>query len=220
VVPTESLQEINKRLTTSLVLTLPDILYFKDCPCVPKEETQEILLDEAHSLAYSIHLGSTKMYLDLKTRYWWKGMKKGVSQHVAQCDICQRTKAEHQKPIGLLQPLPIAEWKWKEIYMDFVVGLPPSPRGNYSIWVIIDRLTKVAHFILVMTTYGGATLAQLYLKKIVRLHGIPRRILSDKGTRFTSKFWMSLQQAMGTKLDFSTTYHPQSDGQTERVKGP
>jgi hypothetical protein len=136
---------------------------------------------------------------------------------VARCDTCQRTKAEHQKPVGLLQPLPVPKWKWEEIGMDFVTGLPRTQKGNDSIWVIIDRLTKVAHFIPVKTTFGGATLAQLYLKEIVRLHGIPRKIVSDRGTQFTSKFWMSLQQAMGTKLDFSTAYHPQSDGHTERV---
>jgi hypothetical protein len=112
----------------------------------------------------------------------------------------------------------VPEWKWEEIGMDFVTGLPRTQKGNDSIWVIIDRLTKVAHFIPVKTTFGGATtLARIYLKEIVRLHGIPRKIVSDRGTQFTSKFWMSLQQAMGTKLDFSTAYHPQSDGQTERV---
>jgi hypothetical protein len=136
---------------------------------------------------------------------------------VARCDTCQRTKAEHQKPAGLLQPLPVSEWKWEEIGMDLVTGLPRTQKRNDSIWVIIDRLTKVAHFILVKTTFGGATLAQIYLKEIVRLHGIPRKIVSDRGTQFTSKFWISLQKAMGTKLDFSTAYHPQTDGQTERV---
>jgi transposase InsO family protein len=101
--------------------------------------------------------------------------------------------------------------------MDFMIGLPRTQKWNDSIWVIIDRLTKVAHFVPVKTTFGGATLARLYLKEIVRLHGIPRKIVSDRGTQFTSKFWKGLQQAMGTKLDFSTAYHPQSDGQTERV---
>jgi hypothetical protein len=144
-------------------------------------------------------------------------MKKEIAQHVARCDTCQWTKAEHQRPAGLLQPLAVPKWKWEEISMDFMIGLPQTQKGNDSIWVIIDRLTKVAHFILVKTTYGGATLARLYLKEIVRLHGIPRRIVSDRGTQFTSKFWLSLQQAIGTKLDFSTTYHPQSDGQIERV---
>jgi hypothetical protein len=144
-------------------------------------------------------------------------MKKEIAQYVARCDTCQRTKAKHQKPVGLLQPLLVPEWKWEEIGMDFVTGLPQTQKGNDSIWVIIDHLTKVAHFIPVKTTFGGATLARIYLKEIVRLHGIPRKIVSDRGTQFTSKFWMSLQQAMDTKLDFSTAYHPQSDGQTERV---
>jgi hypothetical protein len=101
--------------------------------------------------------------------------------------------------------------------MDFVTGLPRTQKGNDSIWVIIDRLTKVAHFIPVKTTFGGATLTRIYLKEIVKLHGIPRKIVSDRGTQFTSKFWTSLQKAMGTKLDFSTAYHPQTDGKTKRV---
>jgi hypothetical protein len=203
---------------------LPDLradeqgaLWFKNRLCVPKGEAREVLLEEAHNSAYSIHPGTTKMYLDLKTRYWWRGMKKEIAQYVARCDTCQRTKAEHQKPAGLLQPLPVPEWKWEEIGMDFVTGLPRTQKGNDSIWVIIDRLTKVSHFIPVKTTFGGATLARIYLKEIVRLHGIPRKIVSDRGTQFTSKFWTSLQKAMGTKLDFSTAYHPQTDGQTERV---
>jgi hypothetical protein len=188
------------------------ILWFRNRLCVPKGEAREVLLDEAHNSAYSIHPGATKMYLDLKTRYWWRGMKKEIVQYVAQCDTCQRTKAEHQKPAGLLQPLLVPKWKWEEIGMDFVIGLPRTQKENDSIWVIIDRLTKVAHFIPVKTTFGRATLALIYLKEIVRLHGIPRKIVSDRGTQFTSKFWMSLQQAMGTKLDFSTAYHPQSYG--------
>jgi hypothetical protein len=188
------------------------VLWFRNRLCVPKGQAQEVLLDEAHNSAYSINLGTTKMYLDLKTRYWWRGMKQEIAQYVARCDTCQRTKVEHQKPAGLLQPLPVPKWKWEEIGMDFVTRLPRTQKGNDSIWVIIDCLTKVAHFIPVKTTFGGATLARIYLKEIVRLHGIPRKIVSDRGTQFTSKFWMSLQQAMGTKLDFSTAYHPQSDG--------
>jgi hypothetical protein len=109
------------------------VLWFKNHLCVPKGEAREVLLDEAHNLAYSIHPGTTKMYLDLKTRYWWRGMKKEIAQYVAWCDTCQRTKAEHQKPAGLLQPLPVPEWKWEEICMDFVTGLPPTQKGNDSI---------------------------------------------------------------------------------------
>jgi hypothetical protein len=119
---------------------LPDLktdeegtLWFKDRLCIPRGEAREILLDEAHNSAYSIHLGTTKMYLELKTRYWWRGMKKVIAQYVARCDTCQRTKAEHQKPAGLLQPLPVPKWKWEEIGMDFVIGLPRTQKGNSSI---------------------------------------------------------------------------------------
>jgi hypothetical protein len=117
------------------------VLWFKNRLCVPKGEAREVLLDEAHNSAYSIHPGTTKMYLDLKTKYWWRGMKKEIAQYVARCDTCQRTKVEHQRPAGLLQPLPVLEWKWEEIGMDFVTGLPRTQKGNDSIWVIIDRLT-------------------------------------------------------------------------------
>jgi hypothetical protein len=109
------------------------VFWFRNRLCVPKGEAREVLLDEAHNSAYSIHLGTTKMYLDLKTRYWWRGMKKEIAQYVARCDTCQQTKAEHQKPAGLLQPLLVPEWKWEEIGMDFVTGLPQTQKGNDSI---------------------------------------------------------------------------------------
>jgi hypothetical protein len=107
------------------------------------------------------------MYQDLKQRYWWYSMKRDVAAHVALCDTCHRVKAEHQRTAGLLQPLKVPEWKWEEIGMDFIVGLPRTRDGYDSIWVIVDRLTKVAHFILVKTTYTGAKLAELYMSRIV-----------------------------------------------------
>jgi hypothetical protein len=103
------------------------------------------------------------MYQDLKEKYWWYGLKRDVATHVTLCDVCQRVKAEHQRPAGLLQPLKVPEWKWEEISMDFIVGLPRTRDGYDSIWVIVDRLTKVAHFIPVMTTNSGAQLAELYM---------------------------------------------------------
>jgi hypothetical protein len=115
-------------------------------------------------------------------------MKKDVAAHVALCDVCQRVKAEHQRPAGLLQPLQVPEWKLEEIGIDFIVGLPRTRAGYDSIWVIVDRLTKVAHFILVKTTYSGAKLAELYISNIVCLHGVPKKIVSDRGTQFTSQF--------------------------------
>jgi hypothetical protein len=174
-------------------------------------------MDEAHNSAYFIHLGATKMYVDIRDKYWWRGIKGNIARFVAQCDVCQRVKAEHHKPSGLLQPLPIPEWKWEEISMDFINGLPRTPRGTDLIWVIVDCLTKVAHFIPVCTTYGGDKLAKLYIDNILKLHGVSKSIVSDRGAKFVSKFWRSLHQALKTKLDFSSAYHPQTDGQTERV---
>jgi hypothetical protein len=107
-------------------------------------------------------------------------------------------KAEHQRPAGLLQPLKIPEWKWEEIRMDFIVGLPLTQAGYDSIWVIVDQLTKVTHFIPIKMTYSGAKLAELYMSLIVCLHGVPKKIVSDRGSQFTSKFWEKLHESMDT----------------------
>ena len=114
-------------------------------------EIRKLILQEAHDSPYSIHPGNTKMYLDLKERFWWIEMKKDIAEYVAVCDVCQRVKAEHQKPAGLLQPMPIPELKWDKLGMDFITGLPRTQSGYDSIWVVVDRLTKVAHFIPVKT---------------------------------------------------------------------
>ena len=115
-------------------------------------------------------------------------MKRDIVEFVAKCDVCRRVKADHQRPAGLLQPLHIPVWKFDKVGMDFIIGLPRSPSGHYAIWVIVDRLTKVAHFIPVNTTYTGDKLAQLYINKIVKLHGVPSRIVSDRDAKFTSRF--------------------------------
>jgi hypothetical protein len=146
------------------------------------DHLREKILQEAHDSAYSIHPGSPKMYKDLNERYWWYGMKRDVPAHVALCDVCQRVKAEHQRPASLLQLLKVPEWKWEEIDMDFIMGLTHTRDGYDSKWVIVDRLTKVAHFISVKTTYTGARLAELYISRIVCLHGVPKKIVSDRGT--------------------------------------
>ena len=126
-------------------------------------------------------------------------------------------KLEHQRLAGLLQPLPILEWKWDMIAMDFVTGLPCTTGGFDSIWVIVDRLTKLAHFLPIKKTYSTNRLARLYVSRIVCLHGIPVSIISDRGATFTSVFWQELPKALGTRLDFSTAFHPQTDGQSERT---
>jgi hypothetical protein len=111
----------------------------------------------------------------------------------------------------------VPKWKWEEIVMDFIMGLPRTQSGYNSIWVIVDRLTKVAHFISVKTTYSGLQLAELYMLRRVCLHGVPKKIVSDRGTQFTSRFWERLHETLDTRLRFSSAYHPQTDGQTKRV---
>ena len=194
------------------------ILYYKDRVCVPDDnDFRKAILEEAHSGSFAIHPGSTKMYQDLKMSFWWSEMKRDVSELVTKCLVCQRVKAKHQVPSGLLQPIRIPEWKWNRITMDFVVGLPLTGRKHDSIWVIVNRLTKSVHFLPVRTDYSLDKLAELYIKEIVRLHGISIPIISDRDLRFTSRFWGKLQDTSGTRLNSSTAFHPQTNGQSERV---
>jgi hypothetical protein len=159
------------------------VLWFKDRLVVPKDrEHRNQILDKAHSSKLSIYPGSSKIYQDLKTHFWWTMMKKEIATYVARCDTCSRVKAVHLKPARLLQPLSVLSWKWEEISMDFIVGLPPTQKGFDSIWVIVDCLTKSAHFILVSTRYKTRQYAELYVTHVVRLHGVPRTIVSDRGS--------------------------------------
>lgn len=195
-----------------------DILRCKGRVCVPNDtELRRLILEEGHRSKLSIHPGSTKMYQDLKMNFWWSGMKKHVAEFVATCLTCQKAKIEHQKPAGMLQPLDVPEWKWDSISMDFVVALPTTRKRFDSIWVVVDRLTKTARFIPVKTTFNVESLAKVYIAEIVRLHGVPSSIVSDRDPKFTSHFWRALHKALGTKLSLSSAYHPQTDGQTERT---
>jgi hypothetical protein len=144
-------------------------------------------------------------------------MKIEIARYVARCDTCRRVKAIHMKTTGLLQSLPIPTWKWEDISMDFIVGLPRTAKGFDSIWVIIDRLTKIAHFLPVKTSYPVLTYAQIYIARILSLHGIPKTIVSDRGPQFVSKFWEELHKAPGTMLLHTSAYDPQTSGQIERV---
>jgi hypothetical protein len=193
-------------------------LRFGNRLCVPKDSTiKREILEEAHHSPYIVHPGSTKMYRDLREVYWWNNMKREIAHFVEQCLTCQQVKMENQRPSGLLQPLLIPEWKWENISMDFVCGLPRTSKNHDAIWVVVDRLTKSAHFIPIRMNYSLDKLAELYVNEIVRLHGVPVSIVSDRDLRFTSRFWGSLQKALGTKLNFSTAFHPQTDGQSERT---
>ena len=193
-------------------------LYFQHRLCVPDDkELKQKLLFEAHNTGFTMHPGGNKMYQDLKQFYWWKGMKRDVTEYVSKCLTCQQVKAEHQVPTGLLNSLPIPQWKWDNITMDFVSGFPLTQQKHDSVWVIVDRLTKSAHFIPIRIDYSMDRLAKLYVDEIVRLHGVSLFIVSDRDSRFTSRFWKELQSALGTKLNFSTAFYPQIDGQSERL---
>ena len=194
------------------------VLWFKDQIMVPKDvELRQQILDEAHLSRYSIHPGSTKLYQDFKQHYWWTKMKIEIARYVAKCDTCRRVKAVHLKIAGPLQSLPIPMWNWEDISMDFVVGLPKTSKGYDSIWVIVDRLTKTTRFLPVTTDHPVVVYAQLYIARILSLHGVPKMIVSDRGPQFISKFWEELHKSLGTKLLHTSAYHPQTSEQTERV---
>ncbi|KAH0987767.1 hypothetical protein GBA52_014944 [Prunus armeniaca] len=185
---------------------------------VPNDQAlKREILEEAHSSAFAMHPGSTKMYHTLREHYGWPFMKKEIAEYVNKCLICQQMKAERQKPSGLLQPLPIPQWKWEHITMDFVFKLPRTQNKHDGVWVIVDRLTKSAHFLPVRANYTLNKLAKIFIDEIVRLHGVPVSIISDRDPRFTSRFWARLNEAFGTQLRFSTAFHPQTDGQSERI---
>ncbi|GJW85537.1 putative reverse transcriptase domain-containing protein [Tanacetum coccineum] len=180
-------------------------------------DLRTLIMHESHKSKYSVHPGSDKMYQDMKQLYWWPNMKADIATYVSKCLTCLRVKAEHQKPSGLLVQPAIPQWKWENITMDFVTKLPRTQSGNDTIWVIVDRLTKSAHFLPMRETDPMDKLAKLYLKEVVTRHGIPVSIICDRDPRFTSNFWRSFQKAMGTRLDMSTAYHPETDGQSERT---
>ncbi|GJW25372.1 putative reverse transcriptase domain-containing protein [Tanacetum coccineum] len=160
---------------------------------------------------------SDKMYQDLKPLYWWSNMKVDIATYVSKCLTCAKVKVENQKPSGLLQQPEIPVWKWERITMDFVSGLPRTPSGYDTMWVIVDRLTISAHFLAMKKTDSMEKLTRLYLNEIVCRHAVPVLIISDRDNHFTSRFWRSLQKALGTNLDMSNAYHPQTDSQSERT---
>ncbi|GJX70679.1 putative reverse transcriptase domain-containing protein [Tanacetum coccineum] len=169
-----------------------ETLYYLDRIWVPlKGDVRTLIMDEAHKSKYSVHPGADKMYYDLRDRYWWPRMKKDIGKYVSKCLTCLKVKAEHQRPSGLLQQ-------------------PEIP-------VIMDLLTKYAYFQPMREDYKMDRLARLYLNEIAARHGVPISIISDRDSRFTSRFWQSTKEALGTRLDMSTAYHPQTDGQSEHT---
>ncbi|GKE21924.1 putative reverse transcriptase domain-containing protein [Tanacetum coccineum] len=184
-------------------------------PCFGDLRT--LIMPESHKSKYYVHLGSEKMYQDMKKLYWWPNMKADIATYVRKCLTCLKVKAEHQKPSGLLVQPEILQWKWDNITMYFITKLSKMSSGYDTIWVIVDRLTKSAHFLPMKENDTMERLTRLYMKEVVTRYGIPVSIIFDHDGRFMSNFWRSFQKALGTRLDMSTAYHPQTDGQSERT---
>jgi hypothetical protein len=157
------------------------------------------------------------MYRDLRQQFWWIRIKREVARYVSECDTCQKVKANYIKPGGLLQPLSIPECEWDDISMNFIVGLPLMTHKFDLIWMIVDRLSKSTHFISIHTNYNVQKYAGIYITRVLCLHGVPKTIMSDRGSQFVTRFWEQLHASLGTHSIHSLAYHLQTDGQTKRA---
>ncbi len=196
------------------------LLFFNDLLYVPDSPNLRLsILAQVHDSPSAGHFGQAKTFELLTRDYWWPSCRAFVNDYVKSCDICARGKASRHKPYGPLQPLPVPDQPWLDISWDFITGLPTSPNGNDAILVIVDRFSKMAHFIPCSSTIDAQGLAQVYIDFVYRPHGLSRSIVSDRGTLFTSQFWRAVSAILKIENKFSTAFHPQTDGQTERING-
>jgi hypothetical protein len=199
-------------------LEVDGLLLYKDRVYIPNvQELKLVILKEMHNVTYVGHPGYHNTMEAVKSHYFWLGLKREIAEYITRCMECQKVKAKHRHPAGLLQPLPIPEWKWEVVTMDFIIGFSRMSKQHDSIMVVVDKLTKDSHFIPLKTTHKVADVVDIFLKEVARLHRIPKMIVSDRNPKFTSNFWKELFKGFGTNLNFSTAYHPESNGQTERV---
>jgi hypothetical protein len=175
------------------------------------------LLHECHDAPTAGHLGKDKTLEQVKRRFYWPRMDADVLQYVRTCDACQRNKPSQQSTAGLLQPLPIPNHPWQQVTMDLITQLPKSRQGNDAIVVFVDKLSKMVHLVATKTAVTAPQLAEIFWTTVVRHHGLPSSIISDRDPRFTGHFWRALWKCLGTQLTMSTAFHPQTDGQTERA---
>ena len=185
--------------------------------CIPTEELQRKIISECHDSKFMAHPGETRLTAHLRRAFFWPKMKPMIRNYVRKCERCQKSKPRNKNLPGLQQPLPVPMAPWEEVSIDFMTKLPRSQRGNDMLMVVVDRLSKQAHFIPVKESYGATEIAEIYHNKIFKHHGIPKAIVSDRDPRFTADFWKELWKSIGTQLRMSTADHPQTDGQTEVV---
>ena len=186
--------------------------------CVPEHlNLKQKILYEMHAAPYSGHLGAGNTERNIASHYWWPNMQKDVIQYVKVCPVCQRNRKPTHKTYGELQSLPVPRDTWTSISMDFITGLPTTARGKNSIMVVVDRMSKMVHLLPTVQEANAQQVAQLFQDRMFALHGIPDDIVSDRDSKFTSAFWKNLQKLLGTNLNLSTAFHPQTDGQTERM---
>ncbi|KAG8485859.1 hypothetical protein CXB51_019209 [Gossypium anomalum] len=184
--------------------------------CIPQSSVRELLVLEAHGGGLMGHFGIAKTLAMLQEHFFWPRMKRDVKKICSRCLVCKKAKSK-VNPHGLYMPLPIPEGPWIDLSMDFILGLLRTRAEKDSIFVVVDRFSKMSHFIACSKTDDAINIANLFFKEVVRLHGIPKTIVSDRDAKFLSHFWRTLWSKLGTKLLFSTTCHPQTDGQTEVV---
>jgi hypothetical protein len=193
------------------------ILWYKNrIYLIPSSKFNMKVLRESHNSPTSGHVGFFKTYYNARQSFYWKGMNKEIQIFVAECEICQRNKNENVMTPRLLHPLHILEQKWEEISMDFIEGLPMS-EGKDKIFVVVDRLTKYAHFMAVRKTDSTKQIVDVFCKNIYKLHGFSKVIVSDRDAKFKGNFWKEFCKNTGISLNMSSSYHPQTDGQTKIV---
>ena len=183
---------------------------------VPKSCIRQVI-QAHHSNLFSGHFGAARTLELIQRHFSWPGMKASVEKFVSSCPYCQRNKASHQKPAGLLNPLRVPDTRWQTVSLDFITRLPRTKKGHDAILVFVDKLTKMVHLAPCKTSCDAPQTAELLLKHVISQHGVPRNLVSDRDPRFTSAFWQGLCSKLGIKPCYSSAFHPQTDGQTERT---